>query len=78
MINERCGYMNDIQIIGLDIANTKDCSTATSICGNCKSVISMNTVNAEKNYINVPMIRKCPICGTVFKKRIVNEEVSNE
>lgn len=63
---------NDIQIIGVDLAkeDSKDYSCVTSKCANCNSVIEIKLYEPYKNEIQHSIFKKCPICGTVFKKYI--------
>lgn len=37
--------MSDLQIIGVDISDSRDFSAITSLCGNCNTVIDIKLYN---------------------------------
>lgn len=65
--------MSDLQIIGVNISNSRDFSAITSLCGNCNTVIDIKLYNSTINQIDLPLYIKCPVCGTKIKKHMIAE-----
>lgn len=67
--------MDNYEIIGIDITNSKDFSVVSCICGHCVSVIASRKYNPEINEVEVPFFVKCPKCSIRFKSHILREDV---
>lgn len=67
--------MDNYEIIGIDITDSKDFSAVTCICGQCKSVIASRKYNPEINEVEVPFFVRCPECGIRFKSHICREDI---
>lgn len=63
-------FVDNFQIIGMDITNSKDFSVVSCVCGQCRSVIANRKYNPEINEVEVPFLVKCPKCGIRFKSHI--------
>ncbi len=70
--------IDNLQIIGLDITESRDFSVVTCICGQCKCVIASRKYNPEINEVEVPFFIKCPKCGIRFKSHIWREDIKFE
>ena len=68
--------MNDYEIIGIDITNSKDFSVVNCICNQCRNVIASRKYNPETNEVEVPFFIRCPKCGIKFKGHICSEEIN--
>lgn len=69
--------MDNYEIIGIDITNSKDFSVVNCVCSQCGSVIASRKYDPEINEVEVPFFVKCPKCGIRFKSYICREDVKN-
>jgi hypothetical protein len=60
----------DIQIIGMDLSESDDCSCISSICSNCKQVIETKIYDPDINGCEFTVYKECPHCGTKLTKHI--------
>ena len=65
--------MDNYEIIGIDITDSKDFSVVVCACAQCGSVIASKKYNPEMNEVEVPFFVMCPKCGIKFKKHILRE-----
>lgn len=70
--------IDNFQIIGLDITDSKDFSVVTCMCGQCRGVIANRKYNPEINEVEVPFFVKCSKCGIKFKSHIWREDIKFE
>lgn len=70
--------MDNYEIIGIDITDSKDFSAVTCVCGQCRSVIASRRYNPEINEVEVPFFVRCPECGIRFKSHIWREDITYE
>ncbi len=63
--------MDNVQVIGIDVANGKDFTAITDMCGKCKTVIDIKLYDQTINQIDLPLYIKCPVCGAKIKRHII-------
>ena len=65
--------MGNLQIIGVDVTDSRDFSAITSLCGNCNTVIDIKLYDPTINQTDIPLYIKCPVCGAKIKRHMVIE-----
>jgi len=76
-----CGYnennlnqiqeTNAIQIIGIDLSYSKDCSSISSICSGCKQIIETKLYDSKIYGCDFTVYKTCPHCGAKLVKHII-------
>ena len=63
--------MSDIQIIGVDISNSRDFTAILGTCGKCHTVFDIKLYDPNINQTNFPLYINCPACGTKIKRYVI-------
>jgi hypothetical protein len=62
-----------IQIIGIDLSQSKDMSAISSVCSHCRHIIEIKTYDPNTYGCELTIFKNCPKCGVRFTKHIINE-----
>lgn len=63
--------MSDIQVIGVDISDSRDFTAISGMCGKCKKIIYVKLYDPTINQTDNPLYTKCPVCGAKIKIHII-------
>lgn len=64
---------DNIQVIGIDVTDSRDFTAITGMCGKCHTVIDVKLYDPNINQINLPLYINCPACGTKIERHIIAE-----
>ena len=66
---------NTSHIISIDISTSRDYSSISVVCRNCRTILHTAAYHPDEYCFNIPYYSRCPECCAKVNKHILKESI---